>query len=182
MRLVIFGKTIFQLNSLNITVSVCYVFGSKVNRKERSRPSLFVFFLFHLTKYIIISEHLVPSCQCPVWGLKRAQEVCVDLHDHGNHNRPSHKSCSSTHTRQQTIRISTNFALTSLVVRGYPNHFDSGDRNLQLGGEKQGAVIQLEFQPSPRVPNFTCVFGRRIHFRLTDNSQKLPMHYRCHCN
>ena len=22
-------------------------------------------------------------------------EVCVDLHDHGNHNRPSHKSCSS---------------------------------------------------------------------------------------
>ena len=31
MRLVIFENTIFQLNSLNITVSVCYVSGSKVN-------------------------------------------------------------------------------------------------------------------------------------------------------
>ena len=29
---------------VNITVSVCYVSGSKVNRKERSRPSLFVCF------------------------------------------------------------------------------------------------------------------------------------------
>ena len=48
MGLVIFENTIFQLNSLNITVSVCYVSGSKVNRKERSRPSLIVFFLFHL--------------------------------------------------------------------------------------------------------------------------------------
>ena len=45
MRLVIFENTIFQLNSLNITVSVCYVSGSKGNRKERSRPSLFVCFL-----------------------------------------------------------------------------------------------------------------------------------------
>ena len=42
--LVIFVNTIFQLNSVNITVSVCYVSGSKVNRKERSRPSLFVCF------------------------------------------------------------------------------------------------------------------------------------------
>ena len=44
MRLVIFENNIFQLNSLNITVSVCYVSGSKVNRNERSRPSLFVCF------------------------------------------------------------------------------------------------------------------------------------------
>ena len=44
MQLVIFVNTFFQLNSLNITVSVCYVSGSKVNRKERSRPSLFVCF------------------------------------------------------------------------------------------------------------------------------------------
>ena len=41
--LVIFLSTIFQLNSMNITISV-YVSGSKVNRKERSRPSLFVCF------------------------------------------------------------------------------------------------------------------------------------------
>ena len=40
MRLVIFENTIFQLNSLIITLSVCYISGSKVNRKERSRPSL----------------------------------------------------------------------------------------------------------------------------------------------
>ena len=71
MRLVIFENTIFQLNSLNITVFVCHVSGSKVNKKERSCPFVFVF-LSHLAKYIIISEHLVPSCQCPVWGLKRA--------------------------------------------------------------------------------------------------------------
>ena len=44
MRLGIFVNTVFQLNSLNITVSVCYVSGSNVNRKERSRPSLFVCF------------------------------------------------------------------------------------------------------------------------------------------
>ena len=54
MRLVIFVNTSFHLNSLNITVSVsvCYVSGSKVNRKEKSRPSLFVCFVFHLAKYI----------------------------------------------------------------------------------------------------------------------------------
>ena len=52
MRIVICVNTIFHLNSLNITVSVCYVFGSKVNRKEKSRPSLFVCFVFHLAKYI----------------------------------------------------------------------------------------------------------------------------------
>ena len=55
MRLVIFVNTIFQLKSLNITVSVCYVSGSKVNKKERSRLSLFLcfcVFVFHLAKYI----------------------------------------------------------------------------------------------------------------------------------
>ena len=54
MRLVIFVNTSFHLNSLNITVSVsvCYVSGSKVNGKEKSRPSLFVCFVFHLAKYI----------------------------------------------------------------------------------------------------------------------------------
>ena len=52
MRLVIFVNAIFQLNSLNITVSVCYVSGSKVNRKEKSRPSLFVCFVSYLAKYI----------------------------------------------------------------------------------------------------------------------------------
>ena len=49
MRLVIFENTIFQLNSLNITVFVCHVSGSKVNRKETLEPSvrlcLFVFFV-----------------------------------------------------------------------------------------------------------------------------------------
>ena len=53
MRLVIFVNTIFHLNSMNITVSVCYVSGSKVNGKEKSRPSLFVCFVFHHAKYII---------------------------------------------------------------------------------------------------------------------------------
>ena len=54
MRLVIFVNTSFHLNSLNITVSVsvCYVSGSKVNGKEKSRPSLFVCFVFHLAKHI----------------------------------------------------------------------------------------------------------------------------------
>ena len=44
MRLVIFENTIFQLNSLNITVFVCYVSGSKVTRKRAVRLCLFVFF------------------------------------------------------------------------------------------------------------------------------------------
>ena len=46
MRLVIFVNTIFQLNSLNIAVSVCYVSVIKMNRKQRSRPSLFVCFCY----------------------------------------------------------------------------------------------------------------------------------------
>ena len=32
--------------------------------------------------------------------------------------------------------VSTNFALISFVVRGYQNHFDSGERHLQLGRRK----------------------------------------------
>ena len=32
---------------------------------------------------------------CNVWNLKQTEEVCVDLHDHGSHNSPSHKSSSS---------------------------------------------------------------------------------------
>ena len=67
MRLVIFVNTIFQLNSLNIAVSVCYVSVIKMNRKQRSRPSLLSTLL-----NISISEHLVPSCPCHVWSLKRA--------------------------------------------------------------------------------------------------------------
>ena len=63
MLLVIFVNTIFHLNSLNITVSVCYVSGSKVNRKEKSRPSLFV--LCSTLPNISVSEHSVSSCQCP---------------------------------------------------------------------------------------------------------------------
>ena len=42
MRLVIFVNTIFELNSLNIAVSVCYVSVIEMNRKQRSRPSFFV--------------------------------------------------------------------------------------------------------------------------------------------
>ena len=54
MRLVIFENTIFQLNSLNITVFVCHVSGSKVNRKERNRPSVFVcLFVFFVPSYQI---------------------------------------------------------------------------------------------------------------------------------
>ena len=52
MRLVISVNTIFHLNALNIRVSVCYASGSKENRKEKSRPSLFVCF---------VSQ--VPPCQ-----------------------------------------------------------------------------------------------------------------------
>ena len=60
------------------------------------KPSVFVcVFLCSTLLNISVSEHLVPSCQCHVWSLKRAWEVCVDLHDHGNHNIPSYKSCSS---------------------------------------------------------------------------------------
>ena len=55
--------------------------GSKGNRKARNRPSLFVCFLFHLAKYIIISEHLVPSCHCVlsgVWnGHRKSVWICI---------------------------------------------------------------------------------------------------------
>ena len=63
---VIFVNTIFQLNSLNITVSVCYMSGSKVNRKERRAVRLCLFvFVFHLAKYINFgaSGSVVKSCR-----------------------------------------------------------------------------------------------------------------------
>ena len=44
MQLAIFVNTIFQLNSLNITVSILYASRSKMNKKERSCLSLFVCF------------------------------------------------------------------------------------------------------------------------------------------
>ena len=53
-----FLSTIFQLNSLNITVSV-YVSGPKVNRKERRCPSLFVCFCVSPCK---IYGSVVKSC------------------------------------------------------------------------------------------------------------------------
>ena len=36
-----------------------------------------------------------PAFQYNVWNLRQTEEVCVDLHDHRNHNSPSHKSSSS---------------------------------------------------------------------------------------
>ena len=71
MRLVIVVNTIFQLNSLNITISVCYVSGSKVNRKEKSRPSLFVCFVSHLAKYISLGA-FGSAVSFHVWSLKQA--------------------------------------------------------------------------------------------------------------
>ena len=44
MRLVIFENTIFQLNSLNITVFVCHVSGSKVNRRKGAVRFVCLFF------------------------------------------------------------------------------------------------------------------------------------------
>ena len=87
-----------------------------------------------------------------------------------------------TNTLAKHSNLSTNFALTSFAVRGYPNHFDSGDRHLQRGGRKQGAVIQLEFPPSPRVVKLHLRPGRRLKFRLIGNSKKLPLRYHCLCN
>ena len=63
---VIFVNTIFQLNSLNITVSVCYMSWSKVNRKERRAVRLCLFvFVFHLAKYINFGAFgsVVKSCR-----------------------------------------------------------------------------------------------------------------------
>ena len=63
---VIFVNTIFQLNSLNITVSVCYMSGSKVNRKERRAVRLCLFvFVFHFAKYIYFGAFgsVVKSCR-----------------------------------------------------------------------------------------------------------------------
>ena len=94
--LVIFVNTIFHLNSLNITVLVCYVSGSKVNRKERAVRLLFVCIVFHLAKYISLGAFgSVVSVSCLESETGLARKVCEDLHDHGNHNCPFHKSCSS---------------------------------------------------------------------------------------
>ena len=63
---VIFVNTVFQLNSLNITVSVCYMSGSKVNRKERRAVRLcLLVFVFHLAKYINFGAFgsVVKSCR-----------------------------------------------------------------------------------------------------------------------
>ena len=68
-RLVIFVNTALQLN---LCVQV------KAGRMNQSRS---------------IWCHL--ACQCHVWSLKQAEEVCVDLQDQRNHNNPSHKSSSS---------------------------------------------------------------------------------------
>ena len=69
MRLVIFVNTALQLN---LCVQV------KAGRINQSRS---------------IWCHL--ACQCHVWSLKQAEEVCVYLQDQRNHNNPSHKSSSS---------------------------------------------------------------------------------------
>ena len=74
------------------------VYSSITCPKEWSRPFLFVcFFVFpcKINQQWSIWFRRV-SCKCPFWSLKQAEEVCVDLHDHGNHNRPFHKSSSST--------------------------------------------------------------------------------------
>ena len=70
MPLFIFVNTILQLNSLDITVFVCYVFASKLNRKDRSRPFLFVCLYQYFTlQNKSLADNLVQSCQCHVWSL-----------------------------------------------------------------------------------------------------------------
>ena len=100
MRLVIFENTIFQLNSLNITVLVCHVSGSKVNRKERNRPSLFVCF-FCPTLLNISSSRSTWFRRVSVLsgvrnGHRKSVWICMIT---GITTAPSHKRCSSTHTR-----------------------------------------------------------------------------------
>ena len=52
-------------------------------------------FVFHPAKYISLGAFgSVVSLSC-LRSLKRAEEVCMDLRDHGNHYSPSHKRCSS---------------------------------------------------------------------------------------
>ena len=67
MRLVIFVNTSFHLNSLNITVSVsvCYVSGSKVNRRKGAVRLCLCVFVFHLAKYINLGAFCsVASVSC----------------------------------------------------------------------------------------------------------------------
>ena len=47
--------------------------GSKVNRKERSHPFLFVCLFCFTLQNKLIAEHLVPSCQCHVWSRETGQ-------------------------------------------------------------------------------------------------------------
>ena len=74
---------VFVANSLNITVSVCYVSVSKVNRKERIRPFLFVCFVLPCQIYIInfkIADYLVPSLvsvMIGVWNRPRKLEPAM---------------------------------------------------------------------------------------------------------
>ena len=49
MRLVIFVNTIFQLNSLNIAVSVWYMSVIEMNRKQRNRPSVWISMITKIT-------------------------------------------------------------------------------------------------------------------------------------
>ena len=46
---------------------------------------------------------------------------------------------------------SNNFALTSFVVRGYPNHFDSSDRHLQLN-LRSGPILAVLIHSLLRLP------------------------------
>ena len=60
--------------------------------QKGKEPSVFVcLFLCSTLLNISLLEHLAPSCHCHVRSLKRAEEVCVDLRDHGNHYSPSHE-------------------------------------------------------------------------------------------
>ena len=93
MRLVIFVNTILQLNFLNITVSVYYGSWSEVNRKERSCPFLFVCFCF--TLQIDQSRSIWFRRVSVMSGVWNKPGKSVYLHDHGNHNSPSHQSSSS---------------------------------------------------------------------------------------
>ena len=65
MRLVFFVNTIFQLNSLNITVSVCDVSGSKVKERKGAVRLCWFVFVFHLAKYINLGAFgsVVKSCR-----------------------------------------------------------------------------------------------------------------------
>ena len=105
--LVIFVNTIVQLNSLNITVSVCYMSGSKVNRKERSRPSLFNLFVlvFHLAKCINFGAFgsVVKSC--------RGEQLRITL--------SKMKSCSLKSRERHKIQRNKHFSKAFVLADKY---------------------------------------------------------------